>query len=133
MTANLIIAVGCTVAAGLIGWVGNLVPAVVGVAGILQAMAVKGILLNLLLAAFNLLPVPPLDGSHVLKYLLPPAWALRYQQIGFAGIVIVLLLLNTRFLSFWLAPSGVAFGLLWHSVDNSILPTTRQWLPSTIL
>ena len=34
---------------------------------------VHGVRLNLLLIAFNLIPIPPLDGSHVMKYLLPPS------------------------------------------------------------
>jgi Zn-dependent protease len=67
-----------------------------------------GILFNLLLAFFNLLPIPPLDGSHVFKYLLPPAWALRYQQLGKYGIIILLVLLWTDFgrplFNAWLAP-----------------------------
>ena len=39
--------------------------------GIVQAMLVIGVVLNAVLIAFNLLPIPPLDGSHVFKYLLP--------------------------------------------------------------
>ncbi len=37
--------------------------------------------LNLLLAAFNLLPLPPLDGSGALPLLMPENWARRYQEI----------------------------------------------------
>jgi len=47
---------------------------------------------NILLAIFNLLPVPPLDGSHVLAALLPRELADGYRRIGFFGILIVLLL-----------------------------------------
>jgi Zn-dependent protease len=39
---------------------------------ILQVMALVGIQINLMLALFNLLPIPPLDGSHVVKHALPP-------------------------------------------------------------
>jgi Zn-dependent protease len=38
--------------------------------------------LNLLLAMFNLLPVPPLDGSTAIGLLLPVAWAKRLADIG---------------------------------------------------
>ncbi|HTX42307.1 MAG TPA: site-2 protease family protein [Acidobacteriaceae bacterium] len=47
------------------------------------------IFLNLILAAFNLLPLPPLDGSHVFRHLLP-ARALRvYDSIGIFGLFVI--------------------------------------------
>ena len=47
------------------------------------------------LVFFNLIPVPPLDGSHVLKNLLPPRAALAYQRIyPFAPFLLLILLLS---------------------------------------
>lgn len=54
----------------------------------------NGVYLNIILAVFNMLPVPPLDGSHVLASLLPQQLGDNYRRIGFLGIFIVLLLLN---------------------------------------
>ncbi len=51
-----------------------------------------GIFLNFILAVFNLLPIPPLDGSHVVANLLPPRAAYAYRSLGAFGLVIVLLL-----------------------------------------
>src|SRR5262245_52475838 len=51
-----------------------------------------GIGINLLLAFFNLIPIPPLDGSHVLYQLLPPRAAERYHQIGRYGFLLILAL-----------------------------------------
>jgi len=54
------------------------------------------VLLSLFLALFNLVPVPPLDGSKILAYFLPVRWRialLRWEQFGFV-IVIALLLLG---------------------------------------
>ncbi len=52
-------------------------------------MAEFGILINLVLIVFNLLPIPPLDGSHVFYHLLPPAWGAKYRQLGQYGMILV--------------------------------------------
>ncbi len=57
-------------------------------------MFAAGITLNIFLAVFNLIPVPPLDGSHVLAALLPEEARIKYQQIGFFGIIIIILLMR---------------------------------------
>ncbi len=129
VSANVLIAVSCTLAIALVGVAGRGAPALADTLAILQAMFVIGVELNLLLAGFNLLPIPPLDGSHVLKYVLPPAWAVQYQRIGFFGIFVLLLLLQTRFLGWWLYPAMRAAGLLEALVRPLILPTTPRWIP----
>ena len=48
-----------------------------------------GIVLNCLLAVFNLLPIPPLDGHWLLLRFLPPEMAEGFQRIGFMGIMII--------------------------------------------
>jgi Zn-dependent protease len=130
VAANLVIAIGCAIASFAIAALAQAVPTLASVCGILQAMALIGVWLNFTLASFNLLPVPPLDGSHVVKYLLPPAWAMRYQQIGFYGIFIVVLLLYTPLLRFWLAPAMGATQWVLSAVDarSALLPTAIPWL-----
>ena len=51
------------------------------------------ILLNVTLGIFNLIPIPPLDGSHVLEELLPPQMAAAYEQIRPFGFIILLALM----------------------------------------
>lgn len=60
----------------------------------LLKMFYGGIYLNIILAVFNLIPVPPLDGSHVLAAFLPVRLAHRYRSIGFAGILLLIFLMR---------------------------------------
>ena len=56
------------------------------------------ILVNLILAAFNLIPIPPLDGSRILFSLLPPGPAMRYMSIEPYGFIILFVLIYFGFL-----------------------------------
>jgi Zn-dependent protease len=51
-----------------------------------------GILINLLLFVFNLIPLPPLDGSHLLRHFLPPALEQAYSRIGIWGFLLFFVL-----------------------------------------
>ncbi len=51
------------------------------------------VFLNILLAIFNLMPIPPLDGSKILTVLLPPKYSLYVQRVGSIGIFFILLFL----------------------------------------
>ena len=87
--------------------------------------------LNLLLLAFNLIPIPPLDGSHVMKHLLPASWSLRYQQFGRYGILVLILLLymgGGRVLRAWLGPAMAFESVLFRLVQPYALPTLGQWV-----
>ncbi|HSH45897.1 MAG TPA: site-2 protease family protein, partial [Longimicrobiales bacterium] len=73
-------------------WGTRAVPDMAGVFGALATAGGLGILLNLILAVFNLLPIPPLDGSHVLYHLLPASVRDDYQRLGRYGLGILLVL-----------------------------------------
>jgi len=130
VATNLLVAIVCVGLIALAGGVARTAPSLEVTLGIMQAMFVYGILLNAILIAFNLLPIPPLDGSHVVKYLLPRPLALRYVQFGRYGIVVLILLLSfgQRALDFWLTPAFDAAQQALGLVGASILPTAAQWL-----
>jgi Zn-dependent protease len=56
-------------------------------------MSFWGIWLNALLAFFNLIPIPPLDGSHILYHFLPPSVQAKYRALSRYGLLILLALL----------------------------------------
>ncbi len=63
-----------------------------------------GIFINCGLCFLNLLPIPPLDGSKVLAYFLPPSVAWKYMQAANYGFIILILLLATGVLGYILGP-----------------------------
>jgi len=67
---------------------------------IASVMCLFGVKINIILAMFNLIPIPPLDGSHVLAYLLPYRLSIKYQQFARYGIVIILFLIITDTLKY---------------------------------
>lgn len=67
-------------------------------------MAQAGVLSNLVMFAFNLFPIPPLDGGRVLTGLLPNRYAYKFAQIEPYGFFIVMALVMLNVLSFWMWP-----------------------------
>ena len=64
-----------------------------------QKILIYMILMNTGLGLFNLLPVPPLDGSHVMENILPPHVSVKYRQIGrYAPFILIGILLIDNFL-----------------------------------
>lgn len=72
------------------------------------------ILLNLLLFVFNLIPVPPLDGSHILRHFLPYRALQLYDRIGMFGMLIIMLVGGSFIFRIFLNPlQGTFDGLLF--------------------
>ena len=64
-----------------------------------QDIVVRIIYINIVLAVFNLLPIPPLDGSKILAGLLPPSQANIIYALEQYGFIVLLLLLFTGVIS----------------------------------
>jgi Zn-dependent protease len=97
IAVNLALFVVAAVLFAAAGLVASALPSLNSTLGILQRMMSYGMQWNLVLAFFNLIPLPPLDGSHVFYHLLPPAAGLRYRQFYALGMVPLMLII-------WLAP-----------------------------
>jgi Zn-dependent protease len=67
-------------------------------------MAQAGILTNLVMFAFNLFPIPPLDGGRILLSFLPHRLAYQFAQIEPYGFFIVMALVYFKIIHFWMMP-----------------------------
>jgi Zn-dependent protease len=60
-------------------------------------------IVNVWLAIFNLIPIPPLDGSKVLRHFMPESVRDGYDRFGFVGLIL-LVAVGGRFLNFIISP-----------------------------
>jgi Zn-dependent protease len=91
IAVNLVLFVIFTGLFATIGTISEVLPSFSPTLEILQRMMGWGLWLNLVLAFFNLIPIPPLDGSHVFYHLLPPGAGLQYRQLQRYGFIPILL------------------------------------------
>ena len=107
---NFLLAIAFTILMAITEWLLRLSPDLATTWFVIRGMAEYGIIINFILMLFNLIPIPPLDGSHVFAYLLPPRLAYRYRQIGMGGTLIVLLLLWVTGFTFLTVPLSWLYG-----------------------
>ena len=102
---------------GIIGRLGEgfLSPIALGLIGFI-------VIINSFLAFFNLLPIPPLDGTKILTTFLPPRYADALENIGFAGTFILILFI-------YYLGGIIAYPALFTSylfAGNGVLDATSQ-------
>lgn len=90
VAANFLIVLACIPVIVLAGLLGGAIPGAEYTYAVIQRIAEMGIFLNMILICFNLLPIPPLDGSHVFKYLLPPVLSRLYARLAGAGVLLLI-------------------------------------------
>ena len=90
IVTNLVLFVVFSALAAVVGVLGSGAPVVPDALVTLQRVLFWGMWFNLLLANFNLIPIPPLDGSHVFYHLLPPEVGMKYRQLSRFGFLILL-------------------------------------------
>jgi Zn-dependent protease len=78
-----------------------------------------GISLNFILVVFNLLPIPPLDGSRLVYHVLPRGVAAMYARAEKFGLLVFVLLLFTGYISFVLWPAVALENLSWTLIEWS--------------
>lgn len=117
--SNFALAAASVVAAVALVWLGRAAPPIEATAAFLADMARFSVFINVLLGIFNLVPIPPLDGSHILVHALPPELARAYGRAGRFGFLILVGLLL-------LAP-GAFDVLLWPvtAIDRVALDVIR--------
>lgn len=83
--------------------------------GILYLILSMMVSINISLAVFNLLPIPPLDGYSIFSFFLPPKLAYQVSQHSQIIFVVVMLLCFSGILS---RPIGYLSGLIWWVLDK---------------
>jgi Zn-dependent protease len=111
--SNLVMAAGMAACLRLVPWQslgGDLAWLIVPV----RMMLRTGVWVNVLLAVFNLLPIPPLDGSRVVSGLLPLRQALAYNRLEPYGFLIIFVLFFTGIMD-------PVFGVAVRAVSRALL------------
>ena len=76
--------------------------------------------LNIVLAMFNLIPIPPLDGSHLFKYLLPRELRNGYEMLGRTGAGFIILIIVINVPGLWNIFSTALLGVRDFMLSNLI-------------
>ena len=118
IVVNLGLAVISTLLLILVIRLNAMVPSLTPSLEIVARMMQYGILVNLVLAFFNLIPIPPLDGSHVMYHLLPPQLGMRYRELQRYGMLILMMLLVVArpIFSLLMAPAWLLYNLAMNVV-----------------
>jgi Zn-dependent protease len=123
VATNLVLAVLSAGVFVLLGLLAEVLPQAASVLSTAQRMMMYGIWINLLLCFFNLIPIPPLDGSHLLYHALPPkagAWDRGLYRFGYLPIF-ALIFLGRDLLPILLTPAYLGLSVLMRVVSPYVV------------
>jgi Zn-dependent protease len=83
-------------------------------------VAKAGVFINLVLFAFNLFPLPPLDGGRIMTSILPLRYAIKFARVEPYGFFIVLGLMMLNLLHYWMVPVIGAANIVLNLVVYSL-------------
>jgi Zn-dependent protease len=82
-----------------------------GVAGLLGSL----IVINVTLAIFNMIPIPPLDGSRVVDGLIPQGWRSIWESVGrYSPLLLILIVVASQRFGLISGPANYVLGLMGH-------------------
>ena len=121
VTVNLLLAVAFMLLMAVGVWLTRTSPGIEVVGDVVYRMGGLGLILNLILAFFNLIPLPPLDGSHVVAHALPARLRAGYLRMGRYGLAILMALI-------FLVPGAISV-MLWpaYALTDLALEVVR-WM-----
>lgn len=91
------------------------IPIKLGLANaIAHPILIQAILINLVLGTFNLVPLPPLDGSKILASVLPDEWVIKILGFERYGFILVIIFLYLGWLQLILVPVILFFGRIFN-------------------
>jgi Zn-dependent protease len=116
VAVNFLLAIAFTLLLVGVAWGVRLAPEAGAIWQTVGEMARYGVLINFVLMLFNLIPIPPLDGSHVMYHLLPPHIAVRYRELGRYGMILVFgFLLIGGFRILWIPLQFLYGAAMWFA------------------
>ncbi len=92
----------------------------------LALMLGSGVIINVALAVLNMIPIPPLDGSRIIYWLLPDKQAAAYYRLEPYGMIILMALLAFRILGIIIWP--IVYSMLYFLLGKDILYSLARYL-----
>ena len=85
--------------------------------GVIETISVYGVYFNIFLCLFNVLPIPPLDGSHLLYDFFPNNFTKRMLSMGLYGTILLLVCINSPIWNYFMSVINFVVGGLVRAIS----------------